>query len=126
VVSTTLIFFADSLAREQVRDRASDQRRVEVLDDLDGVVERLADRARRGHDLVAVAADVLGDATRGDGGDDRVVQAAGEEDAHADVAHHAPVHGGDQRFADLVEHGLVPLRRGARRGGRTSTGTASA
>jgi hypothetical protein len=44
--STTLIFFADSLAREQVRDRASDQRRVEVLDDLDGVVERLADGLR--------------------------------------------------------------------------------
>jgi len=90
---------------------------------------------------LVVAADVLGDAARGDeitaalgadgergqlvaapvclpggdGGDDRRVQAAGEEDAHADIAHHAPVHvvhGGDQRVADLVEHGLVPLRPG--------------
>ncbi|MEJ7727528.1 MAG: hypothetical protein WKH47_10985 [Actinomycetes bacterium] len=43
--STTLIFFADSLARNRF-GTAADQGRVEVLDDLDGVVERLADGLR--------------------------------------------------------------------------------
>jgi hypothetical protein len=40
-----LIFFADSLARNRF-GTAADQGRVEVLDDLDGVVERLADGLR--------------------------------------------------------------------------------